>query len=190
MLCYPFNTDIIVCRKNNISIFEYNVVNYDTFELQHKETFNLGSNVKYYGDCSGICLFNDNDNDNDDYEFKISNDESIVMNKQQQRKYQIVLFGGYKSIDNYKWLSLTINNINNNNQFIFQIDKNKTDKFQNTLHDKIKNNDYRYYSFGYTKWKHYLILFGGRVGGSINAEVNLIFYFNFIEMKWYKSKEV
>ena len=62
----------------------------------------------------------------------------------------------------------------------------KTKQLQNTFVDKTFK-DCEYCAFGYTKWKHYLILFGGLLQSTV---IDSIFYFDFLEMRWHKSLKV
>ena len=111
----------------------------------------------------------------------------IESKSNQGETYDVILFGsgryGTNFLSSLEWLSLKIVN---NKSYVISIDNDKTTQFQNTFVDKkiIENGCH---SFGHAKWKHYLILFGGLVGG---RDIDSIFYFDFFEMKWHKSLKV
>ena len=169
--------DIAVCYSHYFSIFEYDIVNCDTFELQHKKTLSFetdfqNSGCKYSNFRNAMCL---------------ASKESLMSS--QQEKYEIMVFGG-TSVEYYKWVSLTIDNQidknknNKNSTFIVEIDDNKTEQFKSIQNENV--NVPHFEQFGYAKWKHHLILFGGK----IDKPIDLIFYFDFIEMKWHQSLKV
>ena len=181
---------MIACKDNFVWVFEYEVVNYETFKLEHKKAFDFevdGHNELYYSsESSAMCVFKSDISSNDDinnHDVTIGSEQQQQQHGEQQEKYEVLLFGGGSS--RYcQWLSLYIDR--NNLGFIIKIDKNKTDEFQNIDVDAI---EYGYTSFGYTKWKHYLFLFGGKVGIDSHP-THLIFYFDFIQMKWNQSLKV
>ena len=183
--------EFVVCDRKSISIIEYYVVN-DECELSCKQSFKFGDDYNEY--CNGICgiyVSNENDDIFMYNEVKSNDDNSNDMNLEE--KCNIILFGSYgyggKFISSLQWLSLKIqNNENDDNgrSYNISIDYEKTKQFQNTFVDKTFANR-RYNSFGYTKWKHYLILFGGQVD---YEPIDSIFYFDFDDMKWHKSAKV
>ena len=198
--------EFIVCEGRNISIIEYNISD-DECEWNHKKTFRFRDENVYYNVSCGICVlesqnghvhktleekeFKSNVDDPDDIEI------SSNINYNHTKKYHIILFGnGFDDVDkdhnfvsSLQWLSLDIVRDDDNNiSYNISIDNEKTKQFQNTFVDL--DNEFgngKYHSFGYLKWKHYLILFGGSVK---IRKIDSIFYFNFHEMKWYKSFKV
>lgn len=185
--------DLIMCKGGCVSVFEYMVVN-DILHLKHKQTLDFQrENVKgshYDNDDSGMCVLgyvSENTNDHDTYidsEFKSDRLVDDI-----QKAYNILIFGNqhHDFVSSLKWLSLRIVNNNNVISYNISIDIERTKQFQQTYLDIDRQilPTSTYYSFGYTKWKHYLILFGGfvpRVG-----EIDSIFYFDLLEMKWHKS---
>ena len=193
-------TELVICKGTIFSIFKYypNVGN-ETFTMEHQQTFNLkhyGINCKY--DCfCGICHTELDEKINYNSNVPITSEDEkenkIIMfdnnNGSRYRKYEIVLFGnGGLGNPNFRsslqWLSLYIDNINN--EYYIEIDTMKTNIFQNTFVDDSFTSGYN--GFGYTKWKHYLILFGGWIFGE--TETNVILCFDFYEMKWFRSSIV
>ena len=162
----------------------------DECELKRKHAFEFQSRYTgYYDRNCGICVLN-NFASND--ELKSNDDNSNNIN--QDKKYDIILFGSGYGLDNnfnfvssLQWLSLTINNQNRLYNYDISIDNEKTNQFQDTFVDQNIFAYRRYNSFGYTTWKNFLILFGGRVHGK---PIDSIFYFDFFEMKWHKSFKV
>ena len=87
-------------------------------------------------------------------------------------------------------VSLHIMN-DNNNSCIICIDEKQTKQFQNIFMDKNIFAHTEYQSFGYTKWKHYLLFFGGEIRSErIHKSIDSIFYFDVLQMKWHKSLKV
>ena len=161
----------------------------------------------YYNEFCGICVIDNLPQNNGnvfmDNDFKSNNDNSngvycIYVNQEEQ--YDIILFGNGSNIydddddvefdknfiSSLQWLSLRIVNNNQYVSHVVEIDHYKTSQFQNTFIDQTFKH-HNYSKFGYTKWKHYLILFGGSVD---DATIDSIFYFDFIQMKWHKSVKV
>ena len=116
----------------------------------------------------------------------------------QDETYDILLFGNGRNIyedDQYsnrnfitslQWLSLQIVNNNNRISYVIAIDEYKTHQFQNTFVDETFKSCF-YCKFGFIKWKHYLILFGGSVN---DKPIDSIFYFDLSQMEWHKSAKV
>ena len=186
----------IICKEKNVCVVEYNIAD-DECDLKCKHTFKFANDVdvKYDIHC-GVCVLN-----NDaimENEFKhMSNDEnSNQLNQSEHEKYSILLFGsGYHDshinfLSSLQWLSLHIMN-DNNNSCIVCIDEEQTKQFQNIFIDKNIFAHTEYRSFGYTKWKHYLLFFGGEIRSErIHKSIDSIFYFDFLQMKWHKSLKV
>ena len=196
--------EFILCKGKRVSVIQYKIVD-DKCKLKQKQSFDFQTKDFYYdGEC-GICVFNSLSlNDESDLfmsnEVISNNDNLCDMNSNQDKKYSIILFGrdsfeGYDVGDgnfasSLQWLSLNIaNNNNHHNSYSISIDHEKTKQFQNTFVDKDILGRDGYCSFGYTKWKRYLILFGGRVSQQHDF-VDSIFYFDLVGMKWYKSLQV
>ena len=184
----------IVGKRRSISVIEYNIL-FDKCELEQKRFFVLELDyfVNYDGNC-GICILDigkSNHKSGDAFtsnELKLRNDN--LNDIDQDPKYNIILFGTSYSgtfMSSLQWLSLEFVNNNDTRLYDISIDEDKTTQFQNTVVDQNIFASCRYNSFGYTKWKHYLILFGGYVD---TKSINSIFYFDFFEMKWYKSLRV
>ena len=177
--------EFILCKRGSVYVIEYSIVD-DKCELTTKQSFDFGEkfDANYDRDC-GMCVLSSMSESKSDNEFK-SND----MNANEET-YDIILFGVADLKTNFlsslQWLSLKIVN---NRSYIISIENEKTKQFQNTFVDQKIVENGRYYSFGYTKWKHYLILFGGLVDYGETKIIDSIFYFDFFEMKWHKSLKV
>ena len=177
--------EFILCKKKSVCVIEYNIVD-DKCELTLKQSFEFGDeyNVYYSGDDCGMCVFDSMSERKSENEFKSKDNMSNDINSDGHvQSYDIILFGHYykKFVSSLFWLSLKISN---NKSYTISIDNDKTKKFQNTFVD----NEIGYNRFGYTKWKHYLILFGGDIHGV--GSTDSIFYFDFFQMKWYQSIKV
>ena len=167
-------------------MIEYNIVD-DKCELTIKQSFKFGDeyNVYYRGNRCGMCVFPSISESKSDNKFKSDDNISNNINSD-GHTYDIILFGSGYGHKRFKssllWLSLKISN---NKSYTILIDNDKTKQFQNTfVNEEIGD----YGGFGYTKWEHYLILFGGGRGHS--TKIDSIFYFDFVEMKWYNSFKV
>ena len=155
--------------------------------MRIKQSVSLGKeyNVDYGRSyCGMLCEFGNMSEYKSDNEFKSNDNISNDINSDGQT-YDLILFGSYykrcKFVSSLLWLSLRISN---HESYTILVDNDKTKQFQNTFVDK----EIGFYGrFGYAKWKHYLILFGGRIN---SCETDSIFYFDFFEMKWYKSYKV
>ena len=175
-----------------VSIIEYNIVGAEC-ELNRKGLFEFGdyfaenSGEKYNSSC-GICVISDEKN------------KSYARCK----KHNLILFGSHEGafVLSLQWLSLTVSNVGNDNDnnndtnnssrsYHISVDEEMTKEFQHTLRDRDTDLDiatyYRYNSFGYTKWKHYIILFGGLLE---KKSSDSIFYFDLLKMTWHKSLKV
>ena len=160
-----------------------------------KQSFDFGYkyNVCYHDDC-GMCVLSNMSEYTSDNQF-ISNDDILNDINPDEETYDIILFGSgrYETsfLPSLEWLSLKIAN---NRSYIISIDNDKTKRLQNTFVDKNIIGNARYYSFGYTKWKNYLMLFGGITDDGYSENnwkaIDSIFYFDFFQMKWYKSLKV
>ena len=180
--------EFILCKERSIYVIEYNIVN-DTCELTLKQSFSFGDehDVRYKRSACGMCVFRSMSQYKSDNEFKSNDNISNGINSDGQA-YDIILFGngnfdiGHGTfVSSLEWLSLKISN---DKSYTMLVDHEKTRQFQNTFGDK----DLNYRNFGYTKWKHYLILCGGMADNA--GAIDSIFYFDFFEMKWYKSFQV
>ena len=197
-LCVEF----ILCNNTSIHVIEYNIGD-DKCALTAKQIFNFGKKYdredpmqlplaigqNYNGYNCGMCVLSNMSEYNSESEFKLNDDISNDLDHLEE-EYDIILFGGFGSfLSSLKWFSLKIVN---NESYIISMDNDKTKQLQNTFVDETTNGNHKYDSFGYTKWKRYLILFGGRMdSGSNNVEaIDSIFYFDIFEMKWHKSLQV
>ena len=171
---------------------EYSIID-DECELKHNQTFEFvnNTNVDYNRDCGVCVLKNLSQNKSNaiiEHEIKSNNDYET---------YDILLFGcvGDKHnnfLSSLQWLSLHIVN-DKNDSYVISIDNDKTKQFQNTLFYQDVFECAQYNSFGYIKWKHYLILFGGLVRGRHEGHgraIHSIFYFDFVQMQWHESFKV
>lgn len=163
LLCLFVCLEFIQCKETSVCVIEYNLIDDDKYQLKLIQTFDLApKNVNYNADC-GIC---------------------VVPNKS-DTKYDIILFGNNSYGGNFasslQWLSL---NTTNNS---ISIKNDKTKQFQKAFADAKFEINGRYRSFGYTKWRHYLILFGGIVN---DKTIDSVFYCDLPRMKWYKSLKV
>ena len=188
--------EFILCYGRRVSVIKYNVVG-DECELKQTQTFEIGdayTNLDYNGNC-GMCIVNSlSENASDLFmsnEVKSEND-NLNGNMNEDETCNIVLFGNSRCDDfasSLQWLSLrAVNNVNNDSSYDISIDTKKTKQFQKTFIDQNTIGNREYHSFGYLKWKHFLILFGGRIGNQ--DVIDSIFYFDFFQMKWYKSLKV
>ena len=187
--CFYLCVEFILCKENSVYVIEYIIVD-DECELTAKQSFHFGNDVVYIGWC-GMCVSSSMseckcDNEFIPNEFK-SNDDISNHKKPDEEAYDIILFGSVAErsfLSSLQWLSLKIVN---NKSYVISIDNDKTKQFQNTDKARYRFENKMYRAFGYTKWKHYLILFGGLIG---DAAIDSIFYFDFYEMKWHKSEKV
>ena len=158
-----FGTELIVCKGFQVSLFSYSMNIESEINFKHDSTFSFNSESR-----SARILYS-----HGNIHFVANCDEK-----------EFILVGTSSTLTAFRsslnWLYI-------DDYHKISHDKVKTKLFQQFCEKNIANGRVSYHGFCSVICNNYLFLFGGMV--NLDQNTNLIYYFDFKQMKWFKSKQ-